>query len=219
MKYLLVVGFFCNVYKVEPKVRIFLNDILIDEVIVEHQDKIYPKSEKHFLDQLPAKEKTDLHISFEKVLPKFLIYNIDVDDNWKKIRLKLDVDNDDSNYSNGFMTKSTLLILDQLFLLPENKNLYLKFKDWRRKKMLSANYAWFCSCHRDFFNCTTSLYWNQNERKKVEPGECVGGSGYFECELYKKYKIFIPDLSQPYRFNLQEKLIEYIYDKYSENEN
>jgi len=212
MKYLLVVGFFCNVYKVEPKVRIFLNDILIDEITVEHQDKIYSTGETHILDILPQPE-------FKKRFPKLLIYNVDIDDNWKKIKLKLDIENNDSNYSNGFMTKSTLLILDCLFLLPENKNLYLKFKNWRTKKMISADYAWFCSHNRHLFNYATSLYWNQNERRKLEPSECVGGSGCFECELHKKYKIFMPDLPQPYRFNLQEQLIEYIYDKYSENEN
>ena len=213
MKYLLCMGFFCNVYKVEPKVRIFLNDILIDEVTLEHQDKIFANRETHFLCNTPLGD------SPLKNLPKFFIYNIDIDDDWKKIKLKLDVDNDDSNYSNGFMTKSTLLILDYFFLLPENKNLYFKFKDWRRKKMISADYAWFCSHNRDLFSYATSLLWHQNERKKLEIGECVGGSGYFECELHKKYKIFMPNLPQPYRFSLQEKLIEYIYDKYSENEN
>ena len=66
MKYLLCMGFFCNVYKVEPKVRIFLNDILIDEVTLEHQDKIFANRETHFLCNTPLGDST------LKNLPKFI---------------------------------------------------------------------------------------------------------------------------------------------------
>ena len=44
--------------------------------------------------------------------------------------IKFEIDNDDSNYTNGFMTKSTLISLDTIFLAPlyffENKGAFAK---------------------------------------------------------------------------------------------
>ena len=38
MKYLLVVGVTCKVYKKEPRARLFFNEQLIDEFYIPHQD-------------------------------------------------------------------------------------------------------------------------------------------------------------------------------------
>ena len=41
MRYLLVVGFACDVYRREPRARIFVGDKLIDEFLVSHEkDKL-----------------------------------------------------------------------------------------------------------------------------------------------------------------------------------
>ena len=48
--YLLVVGFICNVYRKEPKVRLFLNEKLIDEFNIKNRsEKIDSDNKKNNL--------------------------------------------------------------------------------------------------------------------------------------------------------------------------
>ena len=48
MRYLLVVGFACEVYRKEPRARIFVGDKLIDEFYIPHHKDILPNVIKEF---------------------------------------------------------------------------------------------------------------------------------------------------------------------------
>ena len=43
MKYLLVVGFACDVYRQEPRARIFVDNKLIDEFNIQHHESNFQK--------------------------------------------------------------------------------------------------------------------------------------------------------------------------------
>jgi len=91
---ILCIGFYCQIYKKNPNVRIFLDNRFIDEIDIQSINGID--------DKLP-----NLYFYHLKLLPFPINHNI-----------HLEVKNSDSNYNNGFMTKSTLLRFVNFSLLP-----------------------------------------------------------------------------------------------------
>jgi hypothetical protein len=145
MKYLLGIGLIVEKYKKDPIIRVSIDNTLIDEFAVDnfplHQKELvcYPSKQwigdkKQSLKLGHTTKYADHSINIirsgtskgELRLPNrglefprnFKTYLIDgrVLENSKEI--VLDVKNDDSNYTNGFMTKSTLIHLKHIFLIP-----------------------------------------------------------------------------------------------------
>ena len=117
MKYIFGFNVGCKIYKKFPKINISLNDRLIDELVLDDghlynkhtvlDRKTYPDTEsgrKDFIDDSLFSKKINL-------------YTLDEKDLHGKITLK--IRNDDNNYTNGFMTRSTQIIFSYVFLIPE----------------------------------------------------------------------------------------------------
>ena len=104
MRYLLVVGFYCDVYRREPQARLFFNDQLIDEFNIQHclENKnlispygisIYPsspdKSTNYTLEPTSIKFREDttsksLMTYYSKSLPTLRLYEVNIDNQLKK---------------------------------------------------------------------------------------------------------------------------------------
>lgn len=138
MQYMLGVGFVIKKYKKNPTVRIFADDVFIDEFEIDRYDSlnhplVVDKLKYCFGGQEPdppcpslagMEEKND-HTTFRKVplsfnsYPKYWkTYVLDDSVLKDKKQIKLMIENNDTNHTNGFMTNSTLIDLRHIFLLP-----------------------------------------------------------------------------------------------------
>lgn len=117
MKYIFGFNVGCKIYKKFPKINISLNDRLIDELVLD-DGHLYNKhtvlDRKTYLD-------TDIgpnwFIEDSLFSKKINLYTLDDKDLHGKITLK--IQNDDNNYTNGFITKSTQINFSYVFLIPE----------------------------------------------------------------------------------------------------
>lgn len=231
MRYLLVLGFSCNVYKKEPRIRLFFNEQLIDEFNVSN----YPKSInfirnaekililKHPLE--PCAEKTIIKY-MKDFMPPLRFYNISVEDRLQRSQIRIDVDNDDNNYNNGFITKSTLLQFKILSLLPADRKIYEWFKLKACNERYSHKYAWHCKkTYTNFFILQDGSTWIGKNRVQLSRFFCdhdIGGSGSLHCELIKKYGILLtklPNSKQKYIYGVMDNIHKIIYDKYEQHAN
>ena len=228
MKYLLVVGFYCNVYRKEPQARLFVGDKLIDEFNIKHCiDKDYISFEffKDYHTLQPRNRETSNSLLI-KTMPNLQFYEIDVKKKQDLLELRIDINNNDNNYNNGFMTKSTLLQLRIFSFFPLNKKILLRLKKINYKNRLTKNYAWEGCIKNAIFDLTSNDFqWNKENGQIITntPGNLlkkyyIGGSGCFKCELVKKYGMFIAKLKKPYRYSLDYSII-YFYDKYQQYAN
>lgn len=237
MRYLLVVGFVCDVYRREPRARIIVDDKLIDEFYITHcKDSLTPfyknmNQNNHILQPVYWYESAKRQI---KHFPSLRFYEIEIDQQQDKLKLCIDIDNNDSNCTNGFITKSTLLQLRVFYFFPLNKKLLSRLIKIREKNKTSKNFAWYnmkanifdLSYHWKWVekNKKNDIYshfrWLDNERSYTIPHtDNIGGSGSFLCEMNKKYGILIPKIKKSYRYDLSMIFINYILDKYKQHAN
>tara|TARA_B100001093_G_scaffold185925_1_gene178664 strand:- start:1500 stop:2297 length:798 start_codon:yes stop_codon:yes gene_type:complete len=97
-------------YKKIPSVRFYIDNHFIDEFDIDLKSKEIEKgwytknNEKYKTSYMPNQLKLYLFESSKNFTQDSVI--------------RFEIDNDDSNYTNGFMTKSTLVSLDTIFLVP-----------------------------------------------------------------------------------------------------
>ena len=228
MKYLLVVGFICNVYKQEPRARIFVGNTLIDEFqVFHHKDTFLPfywefLKDKHILQPFAQYQLNNIK---NKNLPPLRLYEIEMDIALDRTTLRIEIENNDSNYSNGFMTASTLLQLRNCYFFPIDQRLLDKLVAIKNKNRLTEHYAWYRRDFNRIFELSRNgIYWKSTDLKNDTQAAIrynntfsVGGNGEFICELKKKYGIFIPTFDCAYRHIFDEIEIDFLIDKYKQN--
>ena len=105
MKYVLGLAILCKKYKKNPIVRLFINNQFIDEFIIDDTTKLFKG---------PAEKS--LQIDFSN---KYKIFEVDENIFKNDSKIRFEIQNKDSNYVNGFMTKSTLISIECIFLIPK----------------------------------------------------------------------------------------------------
>jgi hypothetical protein len=230
MKYLLVLGFACNVYRREPRARIYVGDQLIDEFHISNtSDNLLMATNKFFeirhpLQPFQSFTLYNLHI---KNFPPLKFCELEIDKKIKHLTLRIKIDNNDSNYSNGFMTYSTLIKLTVCCCFPLDKRVLSRLKKIKNKNRIDKNYAWYRSNKNYIFDLVRNgMCWKGVNGQKFETNKNfllayheIGGDGEFFCQLNKKYGIFISKLFQSYRYNFRPTLIDYLLNKYKQYEN
>ena len=232
MRYLLVLGFTCDVYRREPRARLFFNEKLIDEFHIPHQDDKRNLTNpidnlKHLL--TPYSEKIEIEYLQNK-FPTLRFYELDVDDKLQQALIRIDVDNNDSNYINGFMTKSTQLQFKILSLLPADRKIYEWFKQKAQNQRLTSRYVWH---RKKLYNALFSLIeestWIGKNGQKFnnlahfDNDLCIiGGSGSLHCKLIKKYGMLLVKFRCPkhtYIYRVRNSFHKIMYDKYEKYAN
>jgi hypothetical protein len=106
-----MLGFLCEVYKREPLCRVYVNDMLVDEFNIPHT----PRKDVEFIPLDPKFfNKNSVNVQSN---PLFLKY-IELDDGGATaLDVRMEIQNDDNNYANGFMTNHTRVMLSQCFLI------------------------------------------------------------------------------------------------------
>jgi hypothetical protein len=281
MKQVIFLGFYCQIYKKAPTARIYIGDVMIDEIEVPEfyieeyikdgqltsqpnnsldnsltlnkitqydlNPELYEK--KHLLDNYWWEKEKINDSTFEKIClkidpqcrsiekiqhPKIFVYVID--DKFLKLsqyKLKIEIKNSDSNYVNGFMSKSTLLYPSIFYIMP-----YTLFEDpinytqryielYSRKTTackLMKIISWYKS--RFFwpknFNNYFTLVNNKGEKESLL--YVFGGDATLEITMKKKYGIYWPEkmnllgFFRINRFFVKDFVVRLI-DKYKQDEN
>lgn len=224
MRYLLVVGFACNVYQREPLARIFVGDRLVDEFVIQHHIDTFTAREefffknKHSLQPFPQHEISNMCI---ETFPPLQMYELEMYDDLYQVKLRIEIENEDSNYSNGFMTASTLIQLQVCHFFPMDQTLIGRLRAIMTKNRFTENYAWYRSTKSSIFDLARAgICWHGKNGEKIynnTQGYNIGGSGNFVCGLEKKYGIFIPKLACPHRYNLPNvEIMNFLHNKYTQ---
>ena len=140
MKYVLFVSISYKHYKKENYFRIFLDDILVDEITLSKDiNRVGIDFVKNNLDKdswlrrdLIRKDKTTKG-KWPLLTERLWIYEVEIPEG-NEPEIKLDFKIADSNYTNGFMTKSAMVRLEKIGLVSLHEF----------KKMLKGSYyeAW-----------------------------------------------------------------------------
>jgi hypothetical protein len=227
MKYLLVVGFACNIYRQEPRARIFVGDKLIDEFLIQHHIDTLTTATRNFNRKLlqphPRNEFLNMQI---KSLPPLRFYSLEIGTTLDRTELRIEIENIDSNNTNGFITKSTLIKLQVCFFFPLHQKLLSRLNEIKNKNRSTQNYAWYRSHKNYIFDLIINgLCWQgkngqifNSNRYKLTTCQ-IGGDGVFTCELVKKYQILIKKTKKSNRYNFEYRLIDYFLNKYKQHEN
>ncbi len=127
MKYLLGIGFvITQKYKKDPIARVYIDDTFIDELTLDDWqgfDKLWNRDTNLWIYQRDYTNffyKTHTKIyskDFDHFPKKFKLYLLDEKQLKSKKQLKIEIQNSDSNYTNGFMTKTTMINF-YTFLVP-----------------------------------------------------------------------------------------------------
>jgi hypothetical protein len=233
MRYLLVIGFYCNLYKKNPVAKLYLNDKLLDEFIIEQYECKLIKQKKTIEKFIPITHLLDNKINIQKIpyiflefCPPLRFYELELNNDIKNVKLKIYLENNDNNFTNGFLTRHTYLTLKVCHFFPLDKKKLAKFIKIRDKKIISKNYAWYRRNKIQIFDCTLNgMEWHTDTKKMSISNESlfdkhqISGSGYLLCNLVKKYGIYIPLFSKPYRYNCHAKLLNLMLDKYQQYAN
>jgi len=224
MQYVLGVGFICHKYKQNPKVRIFVDDLFIDEYEIDKHD---PVENTLTIDRLrywfPDWQAAHPWPSLEKMKRKgdtTMVRSIPQRDQWpkqwktytldetilqNKKQIKLEIDNNDSDYTNGFMKRSTIIDLRHVFLLPVDLlDCYCSDAETffaGLRKVLPPKYAGVGAV--DTFNNVLGykgypfpFKYKWHGVSETPNMYSVGGSGVLSLDLYQKKNIVMFDPQQ-----------------------
>jgi len=253
MSYILCLGFKCLLYKNLPKVRIYLDNKFIDEFNIE-------TSIQSNLNDLSLNSNEFYNFKNHRLSPKqsyevfanssksffnksifFRMYELDENIlNNEQHKLVIDIFNQDNNYTNGFLTKTTLVGLYIAYLVPkkilDKSNKFCKIYNFKKKKYRQSNSS-IDEIKKDLvfrkttmFNilennydrhCAGVLYvlkWynkKNNKTEQIHPGQWVSEG---------KFKLFFSNESIQHNINIKDKEVEKellcrLSNKYKEYEN
>ena len=165
MLHFLALGLYCQVYKTRPTLRIFANNIFIDEFDIEPFD---------FKDN--------------DSIPFLRFYHLDFPHELNEHSIKLQIKNNDSNYNNGFMTKSTLIKWHTCLIVSGDDYQYAL-----DKIKLTHNLK-FEETSMKSFNMIPYLKWKDEKNNTVDNilHLTLGGSGVFSCNLFRHLTFLRP---------------------------
>ena len=109
MQYVLGLGILCKKYKKNPIIRVFADDTFIDEFEITHGDET-----KKFTDISNNCKSSRRNWSAKH------FHILHIDEKHLNSKISIHVQNDDSNYTNSFMSKSTVIAFDSVFLIPKH---------------------------------------------------------------------------------------------------
>lgn len=124
MKYQLILGIIFEKYKDPAKIDIFLDDTLLDSFELDQDypatDQMLSMIERRWIDVWkPAEVWQDARWR-NRWLQKPRFFKVyEIDEEKVKGSVRLDVSNSNSNYTNGFMSKSSIMKLGLIALFPK----------------------------------------------------------------------------------------------------
>ena len=229
MKCLLFVSLAVEIYKQPPQIRFYLGDKFIDEMTIEKNTNL-----EYLQKSLVQPDKLDPNInSIRRRVPDHMfVYEVDVSDT--SGTLKVMIDNDDNNFTNGFMTKFTSITLLYLNLIPceiftDEKILRIEKYRFRKRSLYKK-----AKSIKDFYKTRPRIFGNlvhpgcpikfvSNDGKEFDDVYLypIGKSGTYLCDITKKYGLYVNKNAKKFRGYYHFGFYEFknLFDKYRKNEN
>ena len=177
-----------------PGARVFVDDKLIDEYFIAPYKSSFENDRKVLLRTLlyPTNRK-EIDNLFFKNMPLLKFYEINIDSEQNKLNLLIEIDNNDNNYNNGFLSKSTLVQLKVCYFFPLHKKLLERFNKKMSKNTTGRNYAWTRRQTNTLFDLVKNgMEWHGKNKQIFKSKSnfelnfmSIGGDGYFSCNLEK----------------------------------
>ena len=155
---------------------------------------------------------------------KFNLYVIDEAHLKHKKQLVIDIANSDSNYTNGFMTDSNLVAIDNIMLFPKDmvsKEKLPRTLEFMKKRCneisLELNVAERDEYDRNYISWPGTLdVFDTETDTKYGIGEWLGGQKKFHVKVRRKFGIHLIWNGRNYtnnliRFGNPKEFIEYLY--------
>ena len=227
MRQLLILGFYCGVYKKEPLCRVYVNDVLVDEFDIPQSDKVAIEIDP--MDPL----KSHKQLQNFTTNPPFLKY-IEFDDaGADSLDVVLRIQNDDNNYANGFMSKHTHITLSHVFLISKKvlenidnlrNNSKFSRKNWEKCNHDIVDFYADDNRTRFFNNFVRDTEANfpdiQPKSNEYIFGYRIGSSGHYRLAVKKKLGFWQTSKNRYigyYKLG-QNEFVKYLYNKYKQHE-
>jgi len=225
MRQLLILGFYCGVYKKEPLCRVYVNDVLLDEFDIPQSDKVAVETDP--MDPL----KSHKQLQNFTTNPPFLKY-IEFDDaGADSLDVVIKIHNDDNNYANGFMSRYTYVTLSLCYLASEKalenidnltNNFKFNRKNWEKYNRDIVDFYADDNRTRIFENFVrdTEADFPDIQLKSNTGGYRIGSSGHYRLTVKKKLGFWraIRNCSKGIWPLGKFRHVQYLYNKYKQHE-
>jgi|TARA_B100001093_G_scaffold477895_1_gene505586 hypothetical protein len=192
MNYVFALQFEYHRYQQDALIKIYVDNFLFDTIRLSKDIKLKtiadealpPKPE--YIKYPGPKNYSAIHIVPEK------IFLFDIDERYLRRSIRIEVENDYNNHSNGYMTNFAYIRLHAMALMPDfileqkNWSLFENFRDLPGKAMRAQN--WPKTPYNDEIKVTS-------EKKEYKKGLYFmkkGGNFQIEVPLHKKHGIIHP---------------------------
>lgn len=223
MQYVLGLSFLFKFYRNPANVRIYSENTLLDDISLDQDIKLttFDKTKRNYnepIEPYPGYDMLYMDNNLEKDLmdpdrfpEKLFLYTLEGEQLGQNITLE--IQNDNTNYTNGFMTKYSYFVFYTCFLMPVSL-LYKKywFKPWRKKgvecwtedytniQMQDGRGTWPS-------NLGSAVVERDNHKGHLDYRQQFGGSFKIKWPISKRFGVhYIGDkrpigrLTQPHKF-------------------
>ena len=229
MKYILAIGIFFKKFRNSTKIKIYSDDSFIDEIILE-EPLLGTKRAEIIHDYYDSADDL-LHLGpspnarpDRKNYPdKLFVYEID--DSVLGEKINFEINDKNTNYTNGFMTSSNLVAIDNVMLFP--KDIFSKEKLTRTLKFMrkrcneisleQKNDAERYEYERNYVSWPGALYVFDTDTDTMHGRwEWLGGQKKFHVKVRKKFGLHFlwsgrNHTNDLIRFGNPKEFIEYNY--------
>lgn len=201
MKYYFIIGYQLIEKHLDcPTIRVFLDNTMLDEFLCDNtqttqKDLVYKGTRYYNVYQITkTMTKTQTH-SFH-MPKKYKTYEVDSDVLEKTKNLKIEVSNNNSNYTNGFVSKKSLVLLFPIWLVSKQL-LHDKVKMEKLcKKWLQAKFRYERLNSDLFWPNDTAFRWPGVNTWDLNPEKyeytCPkGGNFTAEYQIHKKHNTYL----------------------------
>lgn len=204
MKYCLIIGYqLFEKNKEFPTVRISINGNLVDEFLCDNENSSEistgVKEDLIWQSRTHYKLRTNKQIFTFSTPKKCKMYDIDSSTLSDKGSFKIEVVNNKSNYTNGFMTKKSLVMLSPVFLVPKwllddeaTMSRIIKKSCCVKDKTPNGDLITLKHQEKDHVNWPGYCNYADHPKQKIDKDLLVSGGDFdIEFQIRKKHGIYL----------------------------
>ena len=130
MSYVLGLSFLYNRYHADATIRIYADNFLVDELrLAQHINlKVFNTGNSHLGDKILGIDNPRVDKTYVEFFPEKL-FLFEIDEQFLTKKITIEVENDNNNHTNGFMTVFSYIKFYEIFLIPKS---LMSIKSWKK---------------------------------------------------------------------------------------